>query len=183
VKPVDVATGLSLVIGLLEAAQVEYMIVGSVACAIYGEPRLTRDLDLVISLSPTSAASFSGLFDTNDFYVPPVEIISQEIVRGGLLNLLHHRSGLKVDLVFRKSNKHAIQEFSRRRRIEILSGITAWIAAPEDVIIAKLRFYREGESVKHLTDIRGIIANTSIDREYLDRWVQELRLQSYFDEI
>jgi len=44
----------------------------------------------------------------------PIEIISQEIVRGGLLNLLHHRSGVKADLVFRKSNKHAIHEFSRR---------------------------------------------------------------------
>ncbi len=182
-KPVDVATGLSLVIGLFEVGQIEYMIVGSVAGAIYGEPRLTRDLDLVISLAPTYAPAFSLLFDPNDFYVPPVEIISQEIVRGGMLNLLHHQSGLKVDLVFRKSNEHAIMEFSRRRRIEILSGLTAWVAAPEDVIIAKLRFYREGESVKHLADIRGIIANTPIDRTYLDQWVQALRLQAYFAQI
>ncbi len=75
--------------------------------------------------------------------------------------MLHHQSGLKVDFVFRKQNAHARIEFSRRRRLEILTGLEAWIAAPEDVIIAKLRFYREGQSEKHLNDIRGIIANTS----------------------
>lgn len=182
-KPVDVASGLKEVIRIFEESGIEYMIVESVAGAIYGEPRLTRDLDLVLAASPAMADSFQKRFCAADFYVPPVEIISQEMVRGGQVNLLHHKSGLKVDLVFRKSNAHAITEFNRRRRIEILTEVEAWVAAPEDIIIAKLRFYREGQSAKHLTDIRGIIANTAIDQSYLDEWIKALRLESYFAEL
>ena len=63
--------------------------------------------------------------------------------------------------------------------MEILRGLEAWVAAPEDVIIAKLRFYREGESEKHLIDIRGILANTQVDRVYLSKWVSALDLEKY----
>lgn len=182
-QPVDVATGLKLVITLIENAKMDYMIVGSVAGSIYGEPRLTRDLDLVVALSPGDVQKFPVLFDSKHFYVPPQEIISQEATRGGFVNLLHHTSGLKVDLVFRKSNQHALMEFTRKKRIEILHNLSAWVAAPEDIIIAKLRYYREGQSAKHLTDIRGILANTPIDRKYLDDWISALELTTYFAKI
>lgn len=182
-QPIDVASGLKLVITLLENSKMEYMIVGSVAGSIYGEPRLTRDLDLVVALSPGDVQKFPVMFDSKDFYVPPQEIISQEATRGGFVNLLHHASGLKVDLVFRKYNRHALMEFTRKKRIEVLHNLSAWVAAPEDVIIAKLRYYREGESEKHLIDIRGILANTPIDQKYLDDWISELELTSCFAKI
>ena len=95
-QPVDVAAGLKLVITLIENSKMDYMIVGSVAGSIYGEPRLTRDLDLVVALSPGDVQKFPVLFDSKHFYVPPQEIISQEATRGGFVNLLHHTSGLKV---------------------------------------------------------------------------------------
>lgn len=66
--PVDVASGLKLVIKLIEESKIDYMIVGSVAGSIYGEPRLTRDLDLVVALSPGDVQKFPVMFDSNDFY-------------------------------------------------------------------------------------------------------------------
>jgi hypothetical protein len=182
-KPVDINTGLKLVIEKLESAGIDYMIVGSIAGAIYGEPRLTRDIDLVIAMSSTSVKNLLNAFDPRDFYVPPAEILSQEITRCGQTNILHHESGVKADLMFRKTTPHAMEEFARKRRLEILRGLNAWVAAPEDIIIGKLRFYREGESQKHLTDIRGIMGNTEIDRAYLKRWVDQLGLQEYFQKI
>jgi hypothetical protein len=182
-KPVDINTGLKLVIEKLESAGIDYMIVGSIAGTVYGEPRLTRDIDMVIAMSSASVKNLLTAFATREFYVPPAEILSQEITRCGQTNILHHESGVKADLMFRKATPHALEEFSRKRRLEILRGLTAWIAAPEDIIIGKLRFYREGESQKHLTDIRGIMANTEIDRDYLKRWVDQLGLQEYFQQI
>ena len=179
-KPIDIASGLQSVLKILEASGFDYMIVGSVAGAIYGEPRLTRALDLVVDIPVLAAVKFPALFSPHEFYVPPQEILSQEITRQGSIKLLHHQSGLKVDFVFRKQNAHSRIEFSRRRRLEILTGLEAWIAAPEDVIIAKLRFYREGQSEKHLHDIRGIIANTPLDRDYLEHWINELDLSKYY---
>jgi hypothetical protein len=181
-NPVDISTGLRTVITILESSDVKYMIVGSIAGTVYGEPRLTHDLDLVLSLDVSTSSAFAGLFDPVLFYVPPTEIIGQEIVRFGHLNLLHHQSGLNVDLVFRKNTAHAMSEFSRRRRIEILAGLTAWVAAPEDIIIAKLRFFRECGSQKHITDIRGIVANSVLDRDYLNRWVASLGLADLWND-
>jgi hypothetical protein len=182
-KPVDINTGLKLVIEKLESAGIEYMIVGSIAGALYGEPRLTRDIDLVIAMSSASVKSLLKVFDPLDFYVPPADILSQEITRCGQTNILHHASGVKADLMFRKNTPHGLEEFARKRRLEILRGVNAWIAAPEDIIIGKLRYYREGGSEKHLTDIRGILANSDIDREYLHRWTSKLGLEEYFQKI
>ena len=159
------------------------MIVGSVAGSIYGEPRLTNDLDVVLAMATSSSDAIIQAFNATDFYVPPRKIIIQEISRGGQTNLIHHSSGVKIDLMFQKKSPHALEEFKRRMRIEILRGLEAWIAAPEDVIIAKLRFYREGESEKHLTDIRGILATTKVDRDYLEKWVKALDLEKYFEKV
>lgn len=179
-RPIDITAGLRVVIHSLETNSVDYMIVGSVAGTVYGEPRLTNDLDLVIAMPSSSAQKLLDAFDPKEFYLPPLSIVSQEVTRGGQANLLHHQTGVKVVLMFRKTTRHALVEFQRRQRIEILHGLLAWVAAPEDVIIAKLRFYREGESQKHLTDIRGILANTTVDREYLQNWIEELALNDSF---
>lgn len=182
-KPVDITLGLKTVISSIESAGIDYMIVGSIAGTVYGEPRLTNDLDLVVSMSSSSADKFIQAFNPKDFHIPPKEIFSQEITRGGQTNLLHHESGLIIDIMFQKSNPHARSEFARKKRIEILRGIIAWIAAPEDVIIAKLRFYRDGESEKHLIDIRGILANTEVDRSYLDEWIKKSDLTGTFQKV
>ena len=67
------------------------MAVGSVAGTIYGEPRLTNGLDFVISMTASSTSSFIEAFDAKDFYLPPQEIISQEITRSGQTNLIHYQ--------------------------------------------------------------------------------------------
>lgn len=182
-KAVDISTGLRLVVKNLETARLPYMIVGSIAGSIYGEPRLTNDLDIVLATTTTSADAMIQSFNAAEFYVPPREIFIQEISRGGQTNLIHHSSGVKIDLMFQKKSPHALEEFKRRKRMEILRGLEAWVAAPEDVIIAKLRFYREGESEKHLIDIRGILANTQVDRVYLSKWVSALDLEKYLAKV
>ena len=70
----------------------------------------------------------------------------------------------------------AIAEFDRRRPVELLPGLMTWLAAPEDIIIAKLRYFREGESDKHLRDIRGILAHSTCDLDYLEAWITRLGL-------
>jgi hypothetical protein len=64
-----------------------------------------------------------------------------------------------------------------------LPDLESWVAAPEDIIIAKMRFYREGESDKHLRDIRGVLAQTSIDQELLQYWVNLLGLGEVWAKI
>ncbi len=180
---IAIADGLKAVASAMEVSGIPYMIVGSLAAAVYGEPRLTRDVDLVVNVSGHKAASILTTFPAEDYYVPPLEIIAQEFSRRGQFNILHMPSGLKVDVVVQKSTDHGTSEFARRRRVELLPGLMTWVAAPEDVIIAKLRYYREGESEKHLRDIRGIKAQISLDQSYLDYWIQELELLTQWKRV
>lgn len=161
----------------LEQSSIDYMVVGSVASILYGEPRLTRDMDLVIEMKVSASASIFKAFNEEEYYLPPEEIITSEIMERGQFNLIHHSSGLKIDLIIRKDSPHSIEEFKRRKRLPFSTNFIAWVASPEDVIIKKLSYYREGGSEKHLRDIRGILAQTEVNSSYLSRWVAELRLE------
>lgn len=161
----------------LEAAEIPYMIVGSIASMTYGEPRMTHDLDLVVQVLPKDASKFEQIFPEDEYYCPPEEIVKPEILRCGQFNLIHHETGLKIDLVIRKNSEHAKTEFSRRKKITLWQGAEAYMASPEDVILKKLEYFREGGSQKHLQDIRGILAQTEIDEPYLQGWIAKLGLQ------
>lgn len=115
--------------------------------------------------------------------MPPSEILKDEIINRGQFNLIHHESGLKIDVMIRKQSPHAIEEFKRRKKLSFWKGFEAYVASPEDVIIKKLDFYRMGVSEKHITDIRGILANSTVDQEYLNRWIQILGLSQYWSKV
>jgi len=86
---------------------------------VYGEPRMTKDFDLVIEIKPYNLKNFYNLFDLKEYYVPPYEVLSQELINYGSFNLIHHESGYKIDFMFRKNNPHSIQEFNRKTKLNI----------------------------------------------------------------
>jgi len=87
----------------------------------------------------------------------------------------------KIDIILKKISEHSIEEFARRKKMEFWKGFEAFVAAPEDVIIKKLEFYRMGGSEKHLTDIRGIVAETPLDNQCLGGWIFKLSLQQEWE--
>ncbi len=171
------------VIEKIESDHIPYMVVGSIAAMVYGEPRMTHDLDLVIDILPQDAKKIEALFPLEEYYCPPIEVLKSEIVHRGQFNLMHHESGLKVDLMIRKATPHSVAEFKRRRRVPFWQGVDVYLASPEDVILKKLAFYREGGSEKHLKDIRGMMAETTLDEMYMKHWIAELALQREFEKL
>ncbi|MGE3759112.1 MAG: hypothetical protein AB7H97_15220 [Pseudobdellovibrionaceae bacterium] len=167
----------------LEQQEIPYMVVGSIASMVYGEPRMTHDMDLVIDLLPADAEKIENIFPLKEFYCPPLEVIKSETIHRGQFNLIHHESGLKIDLVLRKKTEHSIEEFKRRRKVTFWKDAEVFLASPEDVIIKKLDFFRQGGSEKHLKDIRGILAETSVDKKYLEFWLAKLGLQREWDQL
>lgn len=140
----------------LDAASIPYAIVGSVASSLYGEPRATNDVDVVIQLATAEASKLVAAFPSEHFYVPPEEVIITELNRGvgAHLNVIALETMAKADLYPLSPAERSW--FARRRRLEI-EGHSLWFAAPESVILHKLRFYREGGADKHLRDIRGML--------------------------
>ncbi len=155
VRPTDVV---SIFAPALTAAGVEWMVSGGVAAILYGEPRLTQDIDVVVAMHPRDAVRFAQQFPDADFYCPPVEVIAQEAERAafGHFNVLHLESDARADVYVAGSDMLAQQGLATKRVVELV-GLKVPIASPEQVILQKLRFRQRGASERHLRDIRGIL--------------------------
>jgi hypothetical protein len=171
---------------ILNQNNFKYFISGSVASIVYGDPRLTNDIDLVIFLNKNDIDKFIRAFPSESFYCPHSEVIKSELEQkeGGHFNLIHHESGFKADIYPAGTDELQIWAMRNARQIEF-EGSTIFIAPPEYVIIKKLEFYKEGKSQKHLTDIKGILNSSSelIDFGFLDNIIKEKSLNDSWDEV
>lgn len=160
------------------------MLVGSFASGAYGEPRLTQDIDIVIDLRPEQARQLCAAFGQDQYYVS-VEAAVEATRRRGQFNVIHPSSGNKIDFLIAQSDAWSRQEMSRRRRVRILPDKEGYAARPEDVIISKMQFYREGGSEKHLRDITGIlkVSADDVDRDYVTRWAGSLGLHDIWQAV
>ena len=161
----------------LEALGFPYCVTGSVAASVYGEPRLTADIDVVLLIGQEDLGALRAAFPESAYYVPPDEDILAAVGRGGMFNLVHHASQFKADLYLAGGDPLHAWALEHRRRIDV-QGSGAWIAPPEYVILRKLQFYREGKSDKHLRDVRFIVAQTPFDEGFLGSQVDALGLEA-----
>lgn len=165
----------------LESLGLDYFVTGSIASIIYGEPRLTHDIDLVLSLQVRDASRLVQAYSGDTFYCPPVENLRLEAQRQdrGHFNIIHHTTGFKADIYLKGSHPLHAWAFERRRAIPLPNGGRLQVAPPEYVILRKLEFYKEGGSDKHIRDVRGIlqISGDSLDRAEIDAWVGKLGLE------
>ena len=91
---------IAIFVAPLELAGIPYLVSGSVATAIYGEPRNTLDIDLAVFPLSSQIEQFPFLFPDANFYLPPVDVIALECRRTarGHFNIIHHPTGLKADI-------------------------------------------------------------------------------------
>lgn len=159
-----------------ERLALPYCVTGSVAASVYGEPRLTADIDIVLLLAAQDVPALRAVFPESAYYVPPDEAIAQAMASGGMFNLVHHASQFKADVYLAAGDELHGWALRHRRHIDV-AGTGAWIAPPEYVILRKLQFYREGGSDKHLRDIRFILAATAVDRPFVEAQVAQRGLE------
>ena len=157
-----------------------YMITGSVASIIYGEPRVTHDIDVVITVPVNLLENMVELFPEEEFYLPPIEILNNEVLREnrGHCSIIHHESGFKADIYFAGNND--FQHWALDNSIIIdFYGDKIPIAPIEYVIIKKLEFYKEGKAQKHINDIKAMLDNSKdlISQDLLNNYLIQFRLE------
>lgn len=139
----------------LASAGIDFMLTGSMAMNYYAQPRMTRDIDLVVSLSAADAETVVRLFKP-DYYVSREAVVAA-ILRRSIFNLIHHQSVIKVDFIILKTDPFRQEEFARRRAITLLDFQT-WIVSREDLILSKLCWAKESGSEIQLRDVRNLLA-------------------------
>ena len=178
---------LTLFTAPLEAANIEYVITGSVASILYAEPRLTHDIDMVVHLNIQDVKRIPVIFPKNEYYCPPEETILAEIKRPGRaqFNVIHHDSGFKADFFLHGSDPLHEWAFSNKRRMPIGNEYKVWLAPPEYVIIRKLQYFAEGGSDKHLSDIRNMLAimKDNLDLRFIELQAAHLELVDIWQRV
>ena len=157
---------------------IDYMLTGSMAMNYYAEPRMTRDIDVVVALDSNDIDTIARLFGT-DYYLAR-ETITRAITRESVFNLIHTETIIKVDCIVRKSSDYRRLEFERRLAITI-QDFVVWIASKEDLIISKLDWARDSRSELQLRDVKNLLA-TRCDSQYLKQWTRELGLYDLWQE-
>ena len=161
-----------------EQARIPYMLTGSMAMNYYAQPRMTRDIDIVIAITPEDVGRISALFRP-DYYVSE-QNIRESLAHESIFNLIHQESVIKVDCIIRKSSEYRRIEFERRQKISIVD-FTTFIVSKEDLIISKLAWAKNSHSEVQLNDVRNLLA-TGYEAAYLRCWTRELRLDNLLNE-
>jgi len=167
---------LRTIVGALEAAGIPHMIVGSFASSVHGEPRTTRDLDLVIDPGGEQLARLLEALDPDAYYVDP-DVARDAYRRRTMFNVIEIATAWKLDLIIRKARPFSIEEMRRRQVVSIL-GVEVATATAEDTIIAKLEWAKESGSDRQLEDVAGIlrVRGPDLDVDYIERWSAILEL-------
>lgn len=168
----------------LEDMGLRYFVTGSTATIFYGEPRFTNDIDIVVELSESRVADFCRRFPQSEFYVS--EAAAHDAVRNkAQFNIIHPASGLKVAVIVPETNPFNESRFARIRRLRAAGDFDASFASPEDAIIKKMDYYRQGGSEKHLRDIVGVLKTSpdQIDTAYISRWTRQMGLDDLWAAI
>jgi hypothetical protein len=172
------------VVGSLEAVGLRYLVTGSIATSLYGEPRFTNDIDVVVDLPLDRLEEFLRQFPTDEFYLSE-ESARRAVERRTQFNVIHPRSGLKVDVMVAADDAFDESRFARGRRLHPAPDYRATFAAPEDVIVKKMEYYRAGGSDRHLRDIAGVleVSGKEIDRDYIGDWAGRLGLSEIWRRV
>ncbi|MCK6554117.1 hypothetical protein L6Q96_05965 [Candidatus Binatia bacterium] len=169
---VDEIDILKLVAARLEAASIPYMVSGSMAINYYAQPRMTRDIDIVIELDAADADRVAALFAAE--FLCEIEAVREAARRRAMFNIIHREAIVKVDFIVRKSAAYRVTEFARRRLVDI-GGATVWMVSPEDLLLSKLHWAKDSHSELQLKDARNLIACVaSLDWDYVAKWAADL---------
>ena len=175
---------IELFVGPLQAEGIRYFISGSVAAMLYGEPRVTHDIGLVVFLRAAEVAVLSRIYPPPGFYVPPPEVIAVEMTREkhGCFNVIHADTSLKADFFIANRDELHAWAFRNLKKYPA-RGLEVVIAPPEYVIVRKLEYFREGGSEKHLRDIRAMlnVSGELIDRSSLMDWVRRCGVEAEWE--
>lgn len=169
---------LKTVVLVLEQAKIDCMLTGSLVSSLQGEPRATHDIDFVVRMQPSDVDLVLEAFTPPRFYASE-PAIRQAVEELGMFNVLDTAEGDKVDFWLLTAEPFDVSRFGRRQ-VEDVAGIPVPVSAPEDTILAKLRWAKlSGGSEKQYTDALRVyeLQHGVLDSEYLEQWVHELGLE------
>jgi len=159
---------------------IAYFLGGSMASSVHGIYRATQDADFVAAVRLEQAEPLAELLHP-DFYAD-VEAMRAAVLSGRSFNVIHLETMLKVDVFVATGRPFQLSQM-RRRILQPISSdgrSSLYVASPEDTVLAKLQWYKDGGAVsdQQWKDVVGVlkVQGPGLDRDYLNQWAHELAL-------
>ncbi|HVG19754.1 MAG TPA: hypothetical protein VNI02_11945 [Blastocatellia bacterium] len=177
---------LLMVVTVFEKLGITYLIGGSYASSAHGLVRATRDVDLLAAIEQGQVSALAADLHP-EFYADP-RAIKHAVLSRRHFNIIHIETAFKIDVFVAKAGGFDEKQLERRQAA-LLGGDTlrkAYVATPEDTILAKLEWYRRGNEVsdQQWRDILGVVKVQSgkLDLEYLRHWARELAVSDLLEQ-
>jgi len=169
-----------LVVRVFEALRIPYFLGGSMASSVHGIYRATADADFVAAVRPDHAELLVRMLEPA-FYADLAAIQTAAAAHRSF-NVIHFDTMLKVDVFV--AGPDPFHRSQMRRRVLQATGsdgqTSLYVASPEDTVLAKLQWYRDGGGVsdRQWNDVLGVlkVQGPTLDRAYLLEWARELGL-------
>lgn len=161
---------------ILERLKIPYVVVGGIAVLIWGRPRFTADIDIIVKLQPYKIDDLEkALLELGRAGYIDKEAMKQALERCGEFNFIDGETGVKVDFWIKEEDRLGPPEF-KRKKIKIIKGQRVCFISPEDLILSKLEWHQKSQSSRHLEDVESIlkISGEKLDMKYLKNWAKKL---------
>ena len=170
---------------IFESINIDYYVSEGVASSIHGEPRSTRDLDLVIEVKPNQIDLLVKTLEASGYYCPAGAVEDLHCGLGNMLNITHTETIANADIYIKDNSPYSISQMNRKILIDVEEISVFWIASAEDIILQKLRWGKGSKSEKQWRDVLGIIKlqSKNLDYGYLTEWAENLDLVADLSEV
>lgn len=168
---------------ILDQIGAVYCLTGGYAVSCWGRPRTTFDIDVIIEMESgkinilakkLKAFSRAGYLDE--------ESAAKKIQKGGEFNFIHPETGLKIDF-WAVGRDPVIKQELKRRIAKKIKKQTIYFISPEDLILSKLRWFKDSDSSRHLDDARSVlrIQKNKLDLVYLKKEAKKQQVEEAFN--
>jgi hypothetical protein len=167
---------LGRLVAALEAAAVPYMLTGSYASSLHSIPRATRDIDIIIFPNRDQLRSFLESLSPSSYHFDFQDALDS-LLRRSQFNVIDYETGWKIDFIIPPFDEFNVEEFERRLMIDV-GGMQLSVVSPEDIVIAKLRWAKAGESERQIEDAATVlrVQASNMNIGYIEMWVRRLQL-------
>jgi hypothetical protein len=175
---------LKRVVKVLTHHNIQYMLTGSMASSLQGQPRSTHDVDLVVDLDATQAAALARAFPPAEFYLSDINI-AEALRYRRMFNITEIATGEKADFWLLTEEPFDRLRFQRRRWDEV-DDLPIQVSTPEDTILGKLRWSELcGGSEKQFEDALHVfeVQASGLDLAYMNTWADQLKVRALWERL
>ena len=170
---------------ILDDVGVDYFITGGFAVAIWGRPRSTSDIDVVVQINQSQIRRLiKALKELSKLGYIEEETVREAVRNKGEFNFIDPETGLKIDFWVAKDDSRTAIQF-KRKKSEIINGKKVYFISPEDLVLNKLLWHKQSDSILQLDDIKSIlkISGKKLDMKYLRKLAVQINVTDIFESI